>query len=388
MKEFAETGLEAHGGKLVDRWVKESAREEFARATEGLQRLQLDLRQQSDLEMLAGGGYSPLKGFMGRADHSSVVESMELSEGTLWPLPVTLSVSREIAAGFKTGEKVALEDQTGKLLGQLSLEEKFEIDKTRRAEQIFGTADQQHPGVEKTVNMGEVCLGGEILALLDTQADFQEYRLTPAQTRKYFQKQGWRTVVGFQTRNPVHRAHEYLLKCALELVDGLLLHPLVGETKSDDVPARVRMDCYRTVLKHYFPEERVLLSVMPAKMNYAGPREAVLHALIRKNYGCTHFIVGRDHAGVGNYYGTYEAQRIFDDIPEADLGIKPLFFEYAFWCEVCGNIASQKTCPHGAEDQIYLSGTKVRQIVEDGGELPEEFSRPEVAEILKRAYDR
>ncbi len=378
--------IEPHGGDLNQKILTGGKAEEVRQQAQELNSLKLDGRQASDLEMLGNGGFSPLEGFIGSVDHKTVVEDMKLGDGTVWPIPITLSISADRADSLAVGEKIALYSQGEDLLGLLELEDKYRINKEKRAEAVFGTADPEHPGVEKTLEMGEVCLAGPVEVLPPSGARFPEYRLTPRETRDYFAEKGWSSVVGFQTRNPVHRAHEYLLKCGLEIVDGLLLHPLVGDTKSGDVPAEVRMECYETVLDKYFPADRVLLSVMPAKMNYAGPREAILHALIRKNYGCSHFIVGRDHAGVGDYYGTYEAQEIFDEFEEEELGIKPFFFEYAFWCEVCGNIASSKTCPHGSEDQIYLSGTKVREMLREGKGLPEEFSRPEVAEVLRQAY--
>lgn len=383
----SEQPIEPHGGKLVNRFVSDAEKEKWLNKSDELPTIRLDSRQESDLEMIAMGGFSPLTGFMGEADHESVLDDMHLADGTAWSIPITLSVERRQAERLETGEPVMLVNDEDEKLAVLHLEEKYEVDKERRSEAVFGTADPDHPGVQKTLEMGDVCLAGPVDVLNHSfHRRFEEYRLEPAQTREYFREQGWQSVVGFQTRNPVHRAHEYLLKCALEIVDGLLLHPLVGDTKEGDVPAEVRMECYETVLGKYFPDDRVKLSVMPAKMNYAGPKEAILHAIIRKNYGCSHFIVGRDHAGVGDYYGTYEAQEVFSEFPEDELGIKPLFFEYAFWCEVCGNIGSSKTCPHGSEDQIYLSGTKVREMLREGEDLPEEFSRPEVAEVLKKAY--
>ncbi len=379
----------AHGGRLVNRFLPEKEIEVWEDEKDKLPVIAIDNRQESDLEMIAIGAYSPLEGFMGSEDHQSVLKEMKLLDGTPWPIPITLSVSEEKAAELPEEGPVALENEHGEMLAVLHLKEKFSIDKAARSQAVFGTREIEHPGVQKTQEMGDVCLAGPVDVLRHSgQQRFQQYRLEPAQTRKYFNEQGWQTVVGFQTRNPIHRAHEYLVKCALETVDGLLIHPLVGETKSDDVPASVRMECYETIVDNYFPDDRVLLSVMPAKMNYAGPREAILHALIRKNYGCTHFIVGRDHAGVGDYYGTYEAQEIFSEFEPHELGVEPLFYDYAFWCEVCGNIASQKTCPHGPEDQIYLSGTKVRQMLSEGKSLPPEFSRPEIAEILMKAYQQ
>jgi len=381
--------IEPHGGQLVDRFLTDKETGKWEQKQDELPVIELDNRQESDLEMIAIGAYSPLKGFMGQQDHKTVLEDMQLADGTAWPIPITLSVSTEKADELPGAGPVALVGREGNFLAVFKLEEKFTVDPARRAEAVFGTTDREHPGVEQIYQGGEVYLGGEIDVLrLPGEQPFDDYRLKPAETRQKFNELGWKRVVGFQTRNPIHRAHEYLVKCALEIVDGLLIHPLVGATKSGDVPAEVRMDCYEAVIENYFPKDRVVLSVMPAKMNYAGPREAILHALIRKNYGCSHFIVGRDHAGVGDYYGTYEAQEIFAEFEEGELGIEPLFFDYAFWCNVCGNIASQKTCPHGSEHQVYLSGTKVREKLRNGESLPEEFSRPEVAAILRRAYSK
>lgn len=380
--------ISAHGGHLVDRFLSDEEIKMWKKKEEELPVIELDNRQESDLEMIAIGAYSPLKGFMGHKDHENVLSEMRLADDTAWPIPVTLSVSSAKADSLPDSGPVALEGREGNFLAVLQLEEKFSIDPEARAEAVFGTRDREHPGVEQVYQMGEVCLAGDVDVLrLPENLPFIDYRLKPAETRGKFNELGWGEVVGFQTRNPIHRAHEYLVKCALEIVDGLMIHPLVGATKSGDVPAEVRMNCYESVIDNYFPDDRVLLSVMPAKMNYAGPREAILHALIRKNYGCTHFIVGRDHAGVGDYYGTYEAQEIFSEFEDGDLGIEPLFFDYAFWCKICGNIASQKTCPHGSEHQVYLSGTKVREKLRNGESLPEEFSRPEVAEILRSAYN-
>ncbi len=379
--------IQAHGGRLVNRFLPENEREIWREKHDDLPSIRLNRRQESDLNMIGIGAYSPLEGFMGEDDHQSVLEEMRLIDGTPWPIPITLSVAEEKAEELPEEGAVALYNRDDEFVAIFRLNEKYTVDKSRRAQAVFQTREDQHPGVEKTYQMGDVSLGGRVdLVRKPQDRQFPDYSMTPAATREYFDQQGWSSVVGFQTRNPIHRAHEYLVKCALETVDGLLIHPLVGETKSSDVPAEVRMSCYETILDEYFPDDRVLLSVMPAKMNYAGPREAILHALIRKNYGCTHFIVGRDHAGVGDYYGTYESQEIFDEFEPHELGVEPMFFDYAFWCEVCGNIASQKTCPHDAEHQIYLSGTKVREKLRRGEPLPEEFSRPEVAEVLMEAY--
>ncbi len=340
-----------------------------------------------DAVCLGSGAYSPLAGFMGRADYAAVLDDMRLTSGLIWPIPITLPVTVDEWASLRGTDAVALEAPGGSLLGILDVDDVFETQPQREAEIVYRTTDPAHPGVAAVLSAPPLALAGP-MTLLDVP-DFgfpDEYR-TPAQTRAVFQDLGWKTVVGFQTRNPVHRAHEYLQKVALETVDGLLLHPLVGLTKDDDIPADVRMTCYRTLLAKYYPPRRVVLSIFPAAMRYAGPREAVLHAIARKNYGCSHFIVGRDHAGVGSYYGTFDAQRMFDDI-EDELGISILRFDNASWCNVCESMVTDKTCPHGAGDRVTLSGTKVREMLRSGRRPPPEFSRPEVADILIAAMAR
>jgi sulfate adenylyltransferase len=349
-------------------------------------RLQLDARQISDLLMISTGAYSPIEGFMGEADYNSVCSNMRLANGVAWPIPITLSVSRDDARRLCVKKDVALY-QDHLLLGVLHLEEKYSYGKALQADLVYRTSDQLHPGVQSLYSQGDWLLGGRI-SLINRPDDlsFPEYRKDPSDTRTIFKDRGWRRVVAFQTRNPVHRAHEYIQKCAMEIADGLLLHPLVGETKSDDVPADVRMRSYEQILANYYPVARTLLAVMPAAMRYAGPREAVFHALIRKNYGCSHFIVGRDHAGVGNYYGTYDAHYIFDEFEPHELGITPLFFDHTFYCKSCGAMASSKTCPHDQSHHVTLSGTKVRELLNAGKLPPTEFSRPEVAQVLIEAY--
>lgn len=379
--------IQAHGGRLVDRFIPDNEKEIWEEKQDELPSITLDHRQASDLEMIGNGAFSPIEGFMGEEDHASVIKSMKLADGTAWPIPITLSVTEDKSNSLPEEGAIALENSQGTLLAILHLKERHRIDKEHHAQEVFKTKEAEHPGVNNMYEAGGVALGGPVDVIKPPQDPrFPEYRLVPEETRQEFIDEGWDTVVGFQTRNPMHRAHEYLAKCALENVDGLLIHPLVGDTKEGDVPAEVRMRCYETLMDNYFPDDRVKLSVMPAKMNYAGPREAILHALIRKNYGCTHFIVGRDHAGVGDYYGTYEAQEVFSEFEDGDLGIEPVFFDYAFWCQECGNMASQKTCPHDSDSQIYLSGTKVREKLRNGESLPSEFSRPEVAELLREAY--
>jgi sulfate adenylyltransferase len=367
--------IRPHGGTLVDRTG------ERPDGVEGLERLTLTSREVSDLDMLASGALSPLEGFMGRADYERVVAEMHLASGLPWALPVCLAVDEAPAE-----DTVCLADEDGRLLAVLEVEETFEYDKEREAAQCFRTTDEAHPGVARLYAQKPLYLAGRVTAFERVPPPYPELALDPAETRAAFAERGWRRVVGFQTRNPIHRAHEYLTKGALETVDGLLIHPLVGETKSDDVPADVRIECYRVLLENYYPADRVVIAAFPAAMRYAGPREAIWHAICRKNYGCSHFIVGRDHAGVGDYYGSYDAQLIFDDFAPHELDIEPMFFEHAFWCRACGQMATPKTCPHGGDDHVFLSGTKVRELLAAGELPPVEFSRPEVAEVLINAY--
>ena len=360
----------------------EQERAEWQERAKSLPRVQIGSRQIADLEMLGIGAYSPLGGFMGRADYLSVVNEMHLSNSLPWSIPITLAVSTEQAATLCEGKQVALVDAWGALQAILTINEKYGYDKRHEASKVYRTLEEAHPGVKALYQQGDVLLSGPVRVVAPQEQPFARYRYTPAQSRRLFAERGWKRVVGFQTRNPVHRAHEYIQKCALETVDGLYLHPLVGETKDDDIPAGLRMHCYEVLLEHYYPADRVILGVLPAAMRYAGPREAVFHALMRKNYGCSHFIVGRDHAGVGNYYGTYDAQHIFAEFEPAALGITPMFFEHAFFCRSCDSMASTKTCPHGSQQHVVLSGTKVRQMLQEGTMPPREFSRPEVAKIL------
>jgi sulfate adenylyltransferase len=366
-----------HGGVLVDRRLDPVAAAELAAS--GLPWLPLGAAEAADLRALATGAYSPLGGFLGASDHQSVTESMRLADGTLWPIPVCLGLPDGVAVD---GGRVLLGGPDGGLAGVLQVQEVYQRDRRAEAELVYGTSDPAHPGVARVLQAPALAVAGPVQAVVaPLPGPVGARALTPTQTRAAFAERGWGTVVGFQTRNPVHRAHEYLMKCALELVDGLLLHPLVGPTKDGDVPAEVRMRAYQAVLE-YFPPTRVLLGALVAPMRYAGPREAVLHALVRKNYGCTHFIVGRDHAGVGDYYGTYAAQQLLASLPEADLGITPLRFDNAFWCRVCLAMATGKTCPHPPRDHVALSGTQVRALLAAGRLPPAAFSRPEVARLL------
>jgi len=364
-----------HGGELIERTG------ERPEDVDALETVTLTPRELADLDMLASGALSPLAGFMRQADYERVLAEMRLENGLPWALPVCLAVEEA-----PRGDRVALADGSGRPLAVLEVDEVYGYDKEREAAQSFRTTDAGHPGVARLYAQHPLYLAGSVTVFERQAPPFAELHKDPAETRALFAERGWKRVVGFQTRNPIHRAHEYLTKCALETVDGLLIHPLVGETKSDDVPAAVRVAAYRVLLDGYYPENRVVVSAFPAAMRYAGPREAIWHAICRKNYGCSHFIVGRDHAGVGDYYGSYDAQLIFDEFEPHELDIEPMFFEHAFWCRACGQMSTPKTCPHGGDDHVFLSGTKVRDLLSRGELPPEEFTRPEVAEILIEAY--
>ena len=375
-----------HGGELRELLATGDEAAALAQSASELPVLRLGPRQATDLELLSVGALSPLGGFMDEADYRAVVEGMCLADGTVWSVPITLPVTSAQAAEL-ANSRIALAAEDGTLLAVMDAGDAYPYDRAREAEKVYRTSDPAHPGVEAVNEQAEMLLGGPVRAFaLPPDPEFPDHRLTPAQTRDAFAERGWRTVVGFQTRNPVHRAHEYLTKVALEVVDGLLLHPLVGETKEGDIPADVRMQCYRVLLDGYYAQDRVLLSVLPASMRYAGPREAIFHAIMRQNYGCSHFIVGRDHAGVGDYYGTYDAQQIFDELEPGALAIQPLKFEHSFYCVRCECMASSHTCPHGNDVHVFLSGTRVRQMLEAGEAPPPEFTRPEVAEVLVEAY--
>jgi len=373
-----------HGGTLVNLLADEATTAAIVSEAANLPKLVPNERELSDLEMLAVGALSPLTGFQSEADYHSVLDSMHLTNGLAWAIPVVLSVDEAQAHQLGGGGSVALLPAEGAApIALLRVSGTFKRDKGKEAVKVYRTDDEAHPGVKAVYDSGDYCVAGDLEVIsLPVHDDFQEYRRTPAETRAEFAKRGWKTVVGFQTRNPIHRAHEYIQKCALEIVDGLLVHPLMGATKSDDVPPDVRMRCYEALFEGYYPKDRAMVSIFPAAMRYAGPREAIWHAICRKNYGCTHFIVGRDHAGVGSYYGTYDAQAIFEGFEPGELGITTLNFEHSFWCEACEGMASPKTCPHGEETRISLSGSKVREMLRNGERPPQEFSRPEVADIL------
>jgi sulfate adenylyltransferase len=373
-----------HGGVLVDRL------DDTLDEGGGRPRVTLSARQQADLDLIAVGAMSPLDGFMDRAAYESVITDMRLPSGLAWSVPVTLAVPPDQLGAVGAAEEVELVDETGRFLGVMQVTDRYETDPVREARLVYGTEEDAHPDVASLYAHGTTALAGpvRVAGRLPLDPGAVPFLLDPAASRAEFDARGWSTVVGFQTRNPIHRAHEYITKVALETVDGLFLHPLVGETKSDDIPADVRMRCYEVLIDGYYPRERVVLGVLPAAMRYAGPREAVLHAILRQNYGCTHFIVGRDHAGVGSYYGTYDAHRVFDDITREELGIQPVFFEHSFWCTLTGGMATTKTSPSTPEQRVFLSGTKVREMLDRGEIPPVEFTRPEVAEILIEAYAR
>ena len=384
---MSKTLINPHGGNLINRVLTGSEREAAQEKAKRLEPVHLSERNAADIECIATGVYSPLTGFVSEENYYSIVNDIRLSNGLAWSIPITLQVSSEQAEKLQTGQEITLIHPNGSHIAIMTISDKYSPDQDQEAQKVYKTTDSAHPGVAAMKEAGPVYLGGDIAVMNDLPAgDFPAHSFTPHQTRAEFAKRGWNTVVAFQTRNPIHRAHEYLTKVSLEIVDGLFINPLVGTTKSDDIPADVRMRCYDVLMKDYYPNERVALGTYPAAMRYAGPREAILHAISRQNYGCTHFIVGRDHAGVGDYYGTYEAQEIFEGFNTDELAITPLKFEHSFYCNKCGSMGSPKTCPHGKENHVFLSGTKVRQMLSEGTRPPAEFSRPEVADILVEFY--
>ncbi len=378
-----------HGGALKPLLLEGERQEQWLHRSRSLPTVRLTSRETSDLIMMAVGAFSPLSGYMQEQDYLGVVEEMHLADGTMWPIPITLSVTSEQAGSLTVGDDVALvDDESGEIMGIMTIREKYRYDKRKEARKVFRTEDEGHPGVAKIYAQGDVLLGGPVKALSEGPYPliYGDHYGRPADTRRIFNDRGWSTVAAFQTRNPIHRSHEYCTKIALEVSDGILIHPLVGKLKADDIPAEVRMKCYEILLDLYYPRDRVVLKVYPMEMRYGGPREALLHAIFRQNYGCSHLIVGRDHAGVGDFYGPFDAQTIFDEISAGDLHIEPLKIDWTFWCHKCDGMASMKTCPHGKDDRVLISGTKVRAMLSEGVMPPKEFSRPEVAQILMDYY--
>lgn len=379
--------IEPHGGSLVNRVVNEEERDELAKGASSLKRITLNNREVSDLEMISTGAFSPLEGFLSEENYWSVLERMRLKNGMVWSIPITLSLSHDDSRGLKESREMALYDLDGNMLAIMELEQIYPYDKKKEASLVFKTQDPSHPGVAYLYSQKDLLVGGKVrLISRPEHREFRNYWFDPADTRRIFREKGWRRIVGFQTRNPIHRAHEFIIKAAMEITDALFLNPLIGDTKEGDVPAEIRMTCYEKLIENYFPKDRVLLAVYGAAMRYAGPREAILHALVRKNFGCTHFIVGRDHAGVGNFYGPFDAQAIFDEFEPGEIGIIPLFFDNSFYCLRCQGMVTVKVCPHLQKDHLSFSGTRVREMLRAGEIPPPEFTRPEIAEILIQAY--
>ena len=378
-----------HGGKLKPLLLEGEELLQNKEKAKSMPVVRLTSREASDLIMMATGAFSPLEGFMGSEDYRSVTENMHMADNNLWPIPITLSVHKEQAGSLPAGTEAALVDgESGEIMGSIQILEKFAYDKHHEAKLVFRTEDEAHPGVAKLYAQKEILLSGPVKVFSEGPYPelYGNHYGRPEETREIFEQKGWSTVAAFQTRNPIHRSHEYCTKIALEVSDGLLIHPLVGKLKADDIPADVRMKCYEVLLEHYYPKNRVVLKVYPMEMRYGGPREAILHAIFRQNYGCSHMIIGRDHAGVGSYYGPFDAQKIFDEIDDGELFIKPLNIDWTFWCHKCDGMASNKTCPHEKEDRVLISGTKVRELLAKGQSLPKEFSRPEIVRILMDYY--
>jgi sulfate adenylyltransferase len=380
--------IQAHGGSLIDRSLSGAERRKAFENAHALPRIELSERAVADLECIATGVYSPLDGFMTEQEYAAVLGHRRLPSGVAWTIPVALQLDEARGTRVPVDAHVALALANGSVVATMLITSKYRPDQLREAHHVFGTTEQEHPGVGTMFAEGPVYLGGPI-TLVDAipHDDFLEYRLTPRETRAAFEEREWNTVVAFQTRNPIHRAHEYITKVALELVDGLMIQPLVGGTKADDIPADVRMECYLTLLEHYYPKARTMLTTFPAAMRYAGPMEAIMHAIARQNYGCTHFIVGRDHAGVGSYYGTYDAQKMFDEYDEDELKITPMKFDNAFFCTRTNQMATEKTSPSTPEERLSLSGTKLRAMLAAGEIPPDYVTRPEVARVLMAAMD-
>ena len=377
------------GGSLKTLLLQGTALTEEKKRAQNFPKISISSRESGDLIMLGIGGFTPLDGFMTKADWQGVCDGMKMANGLFWPIPITLSTDKAAADGIKTGSEVALVDsESGEIMATMKVTEKYTIDKAHECMMVYKTTDLEHPGVKMVMEQGEVNLAGPVKVL--SQGGFPEKYgdefLTPAQTREMFKKNGWSTIAAFQTRNPMHRSHEYLAKIAVETCDGVLIHSLLGKLKPGDIPADVRSKAIGTLIEKYFVKNTVIQAGYPLDMRYAGPREALLHALFRQNYGCSHLIVGRDHAGVGSYYGPFDAHHIFDQIPKDALETKPLKIDWTFWCYQCGGMASARTCPHDEKDRLLLSGTKLRKMLSESGDVPAEFSRPEVLTVLRAYY--
>ncbi|GBE00138.1 MAG TPA: sulfate adenylyltransferase [Nitrospirae bacterium] len=375
--------------KLKPLLLKGKDLEEAKAKAKTLTQVKMTSRETGDLIMLGIGGFTPLEGFMGHDDWKGVCDDYKMSDGTFWPIPITLSTTKGQADSLKDGEEVALVDEdSGETMAIMTVREKYTIDKAHECQQVFKTTDTEHPGVSKVMAQEEVNLAGPVKVLSEGSfpTEYKGIYMTPAESRKSFEEKGWSTVAAFQTRNPMHRSHEYLAKIAVEICDGVFIHMLLGKLKSGDIPADVRQKAIDTLMTNYFVKDSVIVGGYPLDMRYAGPREALLHAVFRQNFGCSHLIVGRDHAGVGDYYGPFDAHKIFDEIPPDALETQPLKIDWTFWCHKCDQMASMKTCPHGKEDRLILSGTKLRKMLSEGEEVSDKFSRPEVLKILREYY--
>jgi len=379
-----------HGSKTILPLLlqgKEKAEEE--KKAQGLKKVPMTSRETSDLIMMGIGAFTPLKGFMGKADWKGSCADCKMADGLFWPIPITLSTTKDVASSVKEGDEVALVDtETDEIMGTMKVTEKYTIDKEYECKQVFRTNDKEHPGVAKVIEQDEVNLAGPVKVISESYypETFKGIYQRPAESRKIFEEKGWNTVAALQLRNPMHRSHEYLAKIAIEVCDGIYIHQLVGKLKAGDIPAEVRVKAIDVLVEHYFVKNTVVQGGYPMEMRYAGPREALLHGVFRQNYGCSHLIVGRDHAGVGDYYGPFDAQKIFTEIPKDALELKPLNIDWTFWCNKCNGMASNRTCPHGKEDRLLLSGTMLRKTLSEGGEAPGNFSRPEVLKILQQYY--
>ena len=371
--------MKPHGGKLVDRTLEGTEREDALKRVNRLEQIKISPTVASDVENIAKGVFSPLKGFMKREELETVLHLKRLPSDEAWTIPIILDVDSKQAMKLEEdGEAtLILED---KPLAIIHVEEKYVFDKDELANQTYGTLDLAHPGVAAAKSLGDVFLGGEISLLNESEGPYDRYKLEPMETRVLFEEKGWKTVVGFQTRNPPHLGHEYVQKTALAFVDGVFINPVIGKKKKGDFKDDVILEAYNTLMQNYYLKESVVMSILPFEMRYAGPREAIFHAIVRKNFGCTHFIVGRDHAGVGNFYGPYDAQKIFDEFP--DLGISPLFFKSFFYCKKCSTVTNEKSCPHGKKDRVNFSGTKIRKLLSEGEVPQKELMRQEVAEVI------